>query len=26
MFECGHCGFVIDCDLNAAVNLSRVAS
>ncbi|MGH8002667.1 MAG: RNA-guided endonuclease InsQ/TnpB family protein [Brasilonema sp.] len=23
VFECGHCGFVIDRDLNAAINLSR---
>ncbi|MEH1783698.1 MAG: transposase [Nostoc sp.] len=26
VFECEHCGLVIDRDLNAAVNLSRVAS
>lgn len=26
VFECGHCGFTIDRDLNAAVNLSRVVS
>ncbi|MCU0541302.1 MAG: transposase [Oscillatoriaceae cyanobacterium Prado104] len=26
VFECSHCGFVIDRDLNAAINLSRVAS
>ncbi|WP_414588759.1 RNA-guided endonuclease InsQ/TnpB family protein [Scytonema sp. PCC 10023] len=26
VFECGHCGFVIDRDLNAAINLSRIAS
>ncbi|BAY48783.1 transposase, IS607 family protein [Scytonema sp. HK-05] len=26
VFECSHCGFVIDRDLNAAINLSRVVS
>ncbi|QFS45160.1 RNA-guided endonuclease InsQ/TnpB family protein [Nostoc sphaeroides] len=26
VFECEHCGFSIDRDLNAAINLSRVAS
>ncbi|WP_414590138.1 RNA-guided endonuclease InsQ/TnpB family protein [Scytonema sp. PCC 10023] len=26
VFECGHCGFTIDRDLNAAINLSRVVS
>lgn len=26
VFECSHCGFVIDRDLNAAINLSRTAS
>ncbi|NMG08411.1 RNA-guided endonuclease TnpB family protein [Brasilonema sp. UFV-L1] len=26
VFECGHCGFVIDRDLNAAVNLSKAVS
>ncbi|MGI2902366.1 RNA-guided endonuclease InsQ/TnpB family protein, partial [Tolypothrix sp. VBCCA 56010] len=25
VFKCGHCGFVIDRDLNAAINLSRLA-
>lgn len=26
VFECGHCGFTIDRDLNAAINLSKAAS
>jgi putative transposase len=26
VFECGHCGFSLDRDLNAAINLSRVVS
>jgi putative transposase len=26
VFECGHCGFVIDRDLNAAINLKRSGS
>ncbi|WP_293338406.1 RNA-guided endonuclease TnpB family protein [Microcoleus sp. CAWBG58] len=26
VFECGHCGFVIDRDLNAAINLSKTVS
>lgn len=26
VFECGHCGFRIDRDLNAAINLSKVVS
>jgi putative transposase len=26
VFECGHCGFTIERDLNAAINLSRVVS
>lgn len=26
VFECGHCGFKIDRDLNAAINLSKVVS
>ncbi|MHC5729660.1 MAG: zinc ribbon domain-containing protein [Nostoc sp.] len=26
VFECQHCRFVIDRDLNAAINLSKVAS
>ncbi|WP_414588688.1 RNA-guided endonuclease InsQ/TnpB family protein [Scytonema sp. PCC 10023] len=26
VFECGHCGFVIDRDLNAAINLSKAVS
>ncbi|MBE9217222.1 transposase, partial [Plectonema cf. radiosum LEGE 06105] len=26
VFECGHCGFVLDRDLNAAINLSKIAS
>ncbi|MEB3180191.1 MAG: RNA-guided endonuclease TnpB family protein, partial [Nostocaceae cyanobacterium] len=26
LFECSHCGFVLDRDLNAAINLSRIAS
>jgi putative transposase len=26
VFECGHCNFVIDRDLNAAINLSKIAS
>ncbi len=26
VFECGHCGFVIDRDLNAAINLRKIAS
>jgi putative transposase len=26
VFECSHCGFVIDRDLNAAVNLSKTVS
>lgn len=26
VFECGHCGFVLDRDLNAAINLSKVVS
>jgi putative transposase len=26
VFECGHCGFVIDRDLNAAINLSKIVS
>ncbi|NMF66209.1 RNA-guided endonuclease InsQ/TnpB family protein [Brasilonema octagenarum] len=26
VFECDHCGFVIDRDLNAAINLSKIAS
>lgn len=26
MFECGHCGFKIDRDLNAAINLSKTVS
>jgi putative transposase len=24
VFECGHCGFVIDRDLNAAINLKHL--
>ncbi|MGJ5672683.1 MAG: RNA-guided endonuclease InsQ/TnpB family protein [Nostochopsis sp.] len=26
VFECGHCGFIIDRDLNAAINLSKAVS
>ena len=26
VFECDHCGFVIDRDLNAAINLSKTVS
>lgn len=26
VFECGHCGFVLDRDLNAAINLSKAVS
>ncbi|WP_445223245.1 zinc ribbon domain-containing protein [Calothrix sp. NIES-2100] len=26
MFECSECGFVIDRDLNAAINLSKTVS
>ncbi|TBR59556.1 transposase [Mastigocladus laminosus UU774] len=26
VFECNHCGFVIDRDLNAAINLKKIAS
>nr|WP_281357472.1 RNA-guided endonuclease TnpB family protein [Brasilonema bromeliae] len=26
VFECGHCGFSLDRDLNAAINLSKIAS
>ncbi|NMF67030.1 transposase [Brasilonema octagenarum UFV-E1] len=26
VFECNHCGFIIDRDLNAAINLSKAAS
>lgn len=26
VFECGHCGFVLDRDLNAAINLSKTVS
>jgi putative transposase len=26
VFECGHCAFIIDRDLNAAINLSKVVS
>ncbi|NMG22008.1 RNA-guided endonuclease InsQ/TnpB family protein [Brasilonema bromeliae] len=26
VFECSHCGFVIDRDLNAAINLKKIAS
>jgi putative transposase len=26
VLECGHCGFVIDSDLNVAINLSKTIS
>jgi putative transposase len=26
VFECGHCGFILDRDLNAAINLSKAVS
>jgi len=26
VFECNHCGFIIDRDLNAAINLEKIAS